>query len=76
MRVEILRPVMISGEPASAGSFAEVSLADAQMLIGLGKARKAEEPKAPKSEPEAPKSEPEPKAEAKPKRTRSTAPKE
>jgi len=69
MRVEILRPVMISGEPASAGSFAEVSLADAQMLIGLGKARKAEETEAPKSEPE-------PQAEAKPKRTRSTAPKE
>jgi len=78
MRVEILRPVMISGEPASAGSFVEVSLADAQMLIGLGKARKSEEPKAvAKAEPEPePKAEPKAKEEVKPKRTRSTAPKE
>ena len=69
MKVEILRPVMISGEPASVGSFAEVSVADAQMLIGLGKARKAEEAeKVVKAE--APKEEP------KPKRTRSAAPKE
>jgi len=73
MRVEILRPVMISGEPAAAGSFAEVSLADAQMLIGLGKARKAEEPEAAKPEP---KPEPPAEAEVKPKRTRSTTPKE
>jgi len=75
MRVEILRPVMISGEPASAGSFAEVSLADAQMLIGLGKAREAAaaEPEAPKPEP---KPEPKAAAEVKPKRTRSTTPKE
>jgi len=74
MRVEILRPVMISGEPASAGSFVEVSLADAQLLIGLGKAREAAaEPKAPKPEP---KPEPEAAAEVKPKRTRSTTPKE
>jgi len=76
MRVEILRSVMISGEPASAGSFVEVSLSDAQLLINLGKARKAEavvaEVKAePKAEPA-----PEPKAEVKPKRTRSTTPKE
>jgi len=77
MRVEILRPVMISGEPASAGSFAEVSLADAQLLIGLGKARKAEEPEVAKAEPEPePKAEPKAKEEVKPKRTRSTAPKE
>ena len=68
MQVEILRPVMISGEPASVGSLVEISVADANMLIGMGKARKAE-PKEAKPEPEA---EPEPK----PKRTRSTAPKE
>ena len=67
MKIEILRPVMISGEPASAGSFVEVSIADANLLIGMGKARKAE----PKAEPEV-KAEPEPK----PQRTRSTAPKE
>lgn len=66
MKIEILRPVMISGEPASVGSFAEVSVADAQMLIGLGKAVEASD----KPEAEAPKEE------AKPKRTRSTAPKE
>ena len=68
MKIEILRPVMISGEPASVGSSAEVSVADAQMLIGLGKAVKAEDKPAPKAE--APKEEP------KPKRTRSAAPKE
>lgn len=64
MKVEILRPVMISGEPALVGSFAEVSVADAQMLIGLGKAVKAEDKPAPETE--APKEEP------KPKRTRSS----
>ncbi len=73
MRVEILRPVMISGEPASAGSFVEVSINDAHTLIALGKARKADEPKAAKPEPEP---EPPAPAEVKPKRTRSTSPKE
>ena len=38
MKVEILRPVMISGEPAKAGSILEVSNSDAVTLIGLGKA--------------------------------------
>ena len=38
MRVEILRPVMISGESAPAGSFVEVSLTDANTLISANKA--------------------------------------
>ena len=78
MKIEILRPVMISGEPASAGSFVEVTIADANLLIGMGKARKAEaqEPK-PEPKPEVkPEPEAKPEPEVKPKRTRSTAPKE
>lgn len=54
MRIEILRSVMISGESVSAGSFAEVSVADANLLIGMNKARLAPEPE-PEPEPEAPK---------------------
>ena len=38
MRVEILRQVMVSGESVSAGSFIEVSDADANLLVGGGKA--------------------------------------
>lgn len=38
MKVEILRAVMISGEPVSAGSFVEVSQADGNLLIGSHKA--------------------------------------
>ncbi len=38
MKVEILRSVMISGEPADAGSILEVEDSDAATLIGLGKA--------------------------------------
>jgi hypothetical protein len=38
MRIEILRPVMISGESVAAGSFIEVSESDANLLIGSGKA--------------------------------------
>jgi hypothetical protein len=44
MRVEILRAVMISGESVSAGSFIEVDLATANLLMGMGKAVKAVEP--------------------------------
>lgn len=51
MRIEILRSVMISGEPAYAGSFVEVAAADGQLLIGMGKARLAPNPE---PEPEAP----------------------
>lgn len=52
MKVEILRSVMISGEPVKAGSLAEVTAADASLLIGMGKARPAVEPE---PAPEAPK---------------------
>ena len=38
MKVEILRAVMISGEPAKAGSILEVENSEAVTLIGLGKA--------------------------------------
>jgi hypothetical protein len=56
MKIEILRSVMISGELAEAGSFPEVSVADANLLIGMGKARLVTEtPAAPAPEPEAPK---------------------
>lgn len=41
MKIEILRSVMISGEPAAAGSIHEVSYSDAQLLIGMGKAKPA-----------------------------------
>jgi hypothetical protein len=44
MKVEILRSVMISGEPVKAGSLVEVTAADANLLIGMGKARPAVEP--------------------------------
>ena len=54
MKIEILRSVMISGERAEAGSFSEVSVADANLLIGMGKARLAPEVMA-APEPEAPK---------------------
>jgi|TARA_B100000035_G_scaffold104870_1_gene88973 hypothetical protein len=55
MKIEILRPVMISGEPADAGSILEVDDSAAVTLLGLGKAveHKAEAP-APAAEEEAP----------------------
>lgn len=56
MKIEIFRSVMISGESVQAGSFIEVNLADANLLIGMNKARLAPEPEPePKPEPEAPK---------------------
>lgn len=56
MRIEILSSVMISGESVDAGSFVEVSVADANLLIGSNKARLAPEPEPqPAIEPEAPK---------------------
>tara|TARA_Y100000401_G_scaffold10219_1_gene6940 strand:+ start:361 stop:561 length:201 start_codon:yes stop_codon:yes gene_type:complete len=64
MKVEILRPVMISGEPAKAGSILEVSHSDAVTLIGLGKAVEH------KAEAEAPASEPAPKKTTTRKRTK------
>jgi len=54
MKIEILRSVMISGEPAKAGSTIEVSAADANLLIGMNKAQAAPEPE-PALKPEAPK---------------------
>lgn len=50
MRVEIKRSVMISGEPATAGSFVELEDAAAMLLIGMGKAVFA--PAEPEPEPE------------------------
>jgi len=56
MRIEILRSVMISGEPVTAGSFLEVTPSIANLLIGMNKAQLAPEPEpAPAPEPEAPK---------------------
>ena len=57
MRIEIKRSVMISGEPATAGSFVELEDAAAMLLIGMGKAvfAPAAEPepvKRPEPEPE------------------------
>ncbi len=64
MKIEILRSVMISGERAEAGSFVEVTLAQENLLVGMGKALFARE-----EEPVA-KTEPEPEA---PKRSRKPA---
>lgn len=56
MKIEILRSVMISGESVPAGSLVEVSATDANLLIGMSKARIAPEPTVePQPEPEAPK---------------------
>lgn len=46
MRVEILRSVMISGEPALVGSIHDLALNDAQLLISCNKAILAAEPEA------------------------------
>lgn len=46
MKVEILSDVMISGEPALAGSFVEVSRVDAQLLINSNKAQVSSEAEA------------------------------
>jgi hypothetical protein len=43
MELEIVRPVMISGEPVAAGSIVDVAVADGCLLMGLGKARLAPE---------------------------------
>jgi hypothetical protein len=52
MKIEILRAVMISGEPAAAGSILEVEDSDAVTLLGLGKAVEyQEEEKAPEPAP-------------------------
>jgi hypothetical protein len=38
MHVEILRNVMINGESTLVGSLVELSVADANLLVGTGKA--------------------------------------
>lgn len=50
MKIEILRSVMVSGEPVSAGSFIDLDDANANLLIGMGKAAIAAE--APAAAPE------------------------
>lgn len=56
MKIEILRSVMISGEPALAGSILEVTTSVANLLIGMNKAQAAPEPEStPEPEVEAPK---------------------
>tara|TARA_B100001939_G_C16944203_1_gene619537 strand:- start:2989 stop:3228 length:240 start_codon:yes stop_codon:yes gene_type:complete len=50
MRVEITRNVMINGESVKAGSFVEVELGIANLLIGSDKAKLSPEPE-PKPEP-------------------------
>lgn len=52
MKVEILRSVMISGEPVSAGSFIDLEDANAHLLIGMGKAVIAAEAPAAPAEPD------------------------
>lgn len=49
MHVEILRNVMINGESTLVGSLVELSVADANLLVGTGKAKvvDAPEPTAP-----------------------------
>jgi hypothetical protein len=64
--IEILRSVMISGEPAAAGSIAEVSEQEAQYLIGMGLASAAAAP--------APEPKPEPVPDHRPTRTRKHSP--
>jgi hypothetical protein len=50
MHVEILRNVMINGELAAAGSLLELNVADANLLIGTGKAKVVDAPAPPASE--------------------------
>ena len=54
MKVEILRAVMISGEPAKAGSILEVENSEAVTLIGLGKAVEYKEEAPPSCPPKKP----------------------
>lgn len=51
MKIEILRQVMISGEPALVGSIHEVSYPETQLLIGMGKAKLVPEVEEVKEEP-------------------------
>lgn len=46
MHVETLRPVMMGGKPVKAGEVIEVTIADGNMLIGMGKAKLVTQAKA------------------------------
>ena len=52
MRIEILRSVMLNGAPVQAGSVIDADVSDANLLIGMGKAKAAAAVEA-KPEPEA-----------------------
>jgi hypothetical protein len=67
MRITLLRQVMISGEPALAGSTLDLSAADATLLLSSGKAERA------KAEEAAPPEMPAPSAEAEAKPTKPSA---
>lgn len=41
MELEIIRPVMISGESASAGSIVDIPDSEGYLLMGMGKAKPA-----------------------------------
>jgi hypothetical protein len=69
MRITLLRQVMISGEPALAGSTLDISDADATLLLSSGKAKRA------KAEEAAPAEVPAYPAEAEPKPVKPAAPK-
>jgi hypothetical protein len=62
MRITLLRQVMISGEPALAGSTLDISDADATLLLSSGKAERSKAEEAAPAEVSAPLTE----AEAKP----------
>ena len=70
MLVQILRQVMISGEPALVGSILDLPLTSANLLISSGKAAIALAEAAPEPEPEA---EPQPAPKAAKPRAKSTA---
>ena len=74
MHVEILRNVMINGEPHQVGSLVELSVADANLLVGAGKAKVVTPPEvAPEPQP-AP--EPEPAPSPRGRRSKTTSPQE
>jgi hypothetical protein len=47
MKIEILKTTMAGGQLVRAGDTVEATLADARLLIGMGKAVEAPEPAAP-----------------------------
>ena len=76
MHVEILRNVMINGEPYTPGSLVELSVADTNLLVGAGKAKVVPTPvAAPEPEPQ-PEPEPEPAPSPRGRRSKTTSPQE